>query len=361
MTWGMRPAAVAGLCLVIAAAAAFLGYRRLWPYPPPDAADWLVVIVGIAGLIGLWAGRRGERATRKRAVVAAVAVAATLPFVATTVAPGIAQPPDHRIPGGRTEVIAAAPDGNFDLYLLPDGDPSKLEALTDTADLTEKYPQLDPTDTTIAYTLQRGDGSTEIHVMQLGQGHIVEGDRTVLAGVPGTLAPTAWAPNGELLVQVQPARGATRVDRLDLTTGHVTTFLRDAGNVAFSPDGTKTAFSAPSNADPQDWDIWVADAEGAHARDVIHTSAEDAFPAWSPDGGVIAFTSWIEGNADVFTADASGGAVRNITAGSADRDTSFGWSEDGHILFLSDRSHTGGVFQYFMNPDGSDIELALRI
>ena len=56
-----------------------------------------------------------------------------------------------------------------------------------------------------------------------------------------------------------------------------------------------------------------------------------------------------------------GGGVTNLTATSRDRDTSVSWAPDGHILFLSNRSHTGGTFLYFMNPDGSDVRLALRI
>jgi hypothetical protein len=31
------------------------------------------------------------------------------------------------------------------------------------------------------------------------------------------------------------------------------------------------------------------------------------------------------------------------------------------VPFLSNRSHTGGTFLYFMNADGTDVRLALRL
>jgi Tol biopolymer transport system component len=56
-----------------------------------------------------------------------------------------------------------------------------------------------------------------------------------------------------------------------------------------------------------------------------------------------------------------GTAVTDLTPASRDADTSQGWTPDGHVLFLSNRSHTGGTFLYFMNGDGTDVRLALRL
>jgi Tol biopolymer transport system component len=338
-----------------------LGYRRLWPYPPPNADAGLVAIAVLAGLGGLWAGSRPTLGARRLAILVMVVASAVLPRIAVDNVPGIAQPPEHPIPGGRTEAISAAPDGNFDLYLLPDGDAARLVALTDTADATELWAQLDPTGSMVAYTLVAGDGSMQLRLLQLGADATVQGDRAVLDDDAGRIAPTTWTPEGDLLVQISPNRGAMRVDRLDVQTGKLARFLPHAGNVAYSPDGRLIAYSGPSTRDPQNWDIWIADADGSHAHDLIGTSAQDEYPAWSPDGSQIVFTSWVEGNADVFRASADGHGVQNLTADSPDRDTSLGWSADGHVLLLSDRSHTGGVFQYFMNADGSDVQLALRI
>jgi TolB protein len=131
--------------------------------------------------------------------------------------------------------------------------------------------------------------------------------------------------------------------------------------VSYSADGSKIVFARPSTSDPRDWDIWVADADGRHARDVLPLDGTQDFPAWSPDGTRIVFTSWIGPNADVFVANADGSMPTNLTSDSGDTDTSQGWTPDGHVLFLSNRSRTGGTFLYFMDADGSDVQLALRL
>ena len=137
--------------------------------------------------------------------------------------------------------------------------------------------------------------------------------------------------------------------------------LRDAENVANSPDGRRVAFARTTKRGG--WAIWVADTDGSHAHVVVDTSGDDDFPFWSPDGDTIAFTSTATGSQDVWTVPASGGAARNVTPGtpSSDDESWFGWSTEGQILFLSDRSDTGGRFVYFMDADGSDVRLALRI
>jgi Tol biopolymer transport system component len=201
-----------------------------------------------------------------------------------------------------------------------------------------------------------------VHLLRLAPTGAVASDEVLLTGDGERLAPTAWTPEGDLLVIVHPPEGRPHVDRVDVRTGARTTFLHNAGNVAYAPDGSQIAFSAPSASDQRNWDIWVADADGSHGHDVIDNGGGgDDFPFWSPDGRTLLFTSWASGSADVWTARADGTDLRDLTPGSPDRDDSFGWSSDGHVLFLSDRSHTGGVFQYFMNADGSDVQLALRI
>jgi Tol biopolymer transport system component len=82
-------------------------------------------------------------------------------------------------------------------------------------------------------------------------------------------------------------------------------------------------------------------------------------PSWSPDATWIAYSCSRGDKVDVYIAKTDGSAVRNLTEGSPDFDSAYGWTPDGqHVLFLSDRSHTGGVFLYFMDLDGRNVELA---
>ena len=81
------------------AAAAFLAYRQLTPYPPRYAG--LILAVG-----ALWWGFTTWPVlamAHSRAVNALmIAAAAALPFVLVTWIPDVAQPPEHAIPGAPT-------------------------------------------------------------------------------------------------------------------------------------------------------------------------------------------------------------------------------------------------------------------
>lgn len=361
-TFGLRPIAVGALCLLIGGVAAFFAYKTLWPWPKRHADELLALIAVLAGVIGVATAQVRASNRRRRAVIAAIVFAAAFPFVAVTFIPGVAQPRSHPIPGGQAYALYAAPDGNWDLYWLPHGDAAGVIALTTSDDVNERWPLLAPDARSIVYTSIAADGSMDLRRMQLHADGGPGTDEVVLPGDGRSLAASAFAPDGRLLVQVADSGRAPSIDRLDLTTGKLTPFLNGAMSAAYSPDGTQIAFTERKRTEPKDWDIWVADRNGRHARDVIDAEGTQDFPTWSPDGTTLAYSGsspW--GDADVFTAHLDGSDVVDRTPGSRDSDTAQGWTPDGHILFLSNRSHTGGTFLYFMDADGTDVQLALRI
>ncbi|HKV67281.1 MAG TPA: hypothetical protein VJN72_04270, partial [Gaiellales bacterium] len=64
---------------------------------------------------------------------------------------------------------------------------------------------------------------------------------------------------------------------------------------AFSPDGTRVAFSVQESFSRPDRGvasrIWVAHADGSGARQATRGPGSDTSPGWSPDGRVLAFLS----------------------------------------------------------------------
>jgi len=62
-----------------------------------------------------------------------------------------------------------------------------------------------------------------------------------------------------------------------------------------------------------DYDIYVADADGAHARRLTTAPGYDAEGTLSPDGGTIVFTSLRDGDLDIYTMRTDGTGLRRLT------------------------------------------------
>jgi len=92
--------------------------------------------------------------------------------------------------------------------------------------------------------------------------------------------------------------------------------LAEGGRIAWSPDGSKIAFYASSNAD---LDIYVMDADGGNVTRLTEGPSHDRSPTWSPDGRRIAFTSDRDGDDEVYIMNADGtGPVRLTTSAAPD-------------------------------------------
>src|SRR3990170_282849 len=135
----------------------------------------------------------------------------------------------------------------------------------------------------------------------------------------------------------------------------LTSVLPWDGFPAWSPDGSRVAYYAPSPGERLNRDIYVAAADGSEVEDLTDNPdnpAEDSLPSWSPDGSLIAFYSDRDGNGEVYTMPADGSDATRLTRNPA-VDFPYGWSPDGtRILFGSFRD--GNLEIYSMNRDGTD-------
>ena len=122
---------------------------------------------------------------------------------------------------------------------------------------------------------------------------------------------------------------------------------------AFSPDGTKLAFSSFRDG-PQS--VFTMNLDGSGLMRLVSLPSGDREPAYSPDGSRIAFTSFRDGNAEIYSMGANGCGLTRLTSDPA-ADVEPAVSPDGSkIAFSSFRDVTTAAAQpevYSMNADGT--------
>ena len=258
-------------------------------------------------------------------------------------------------------------------------DGSRAVALTSRPKESETDPRWSPDGTGITFLSDRGSpGVSQLWRMERDGGEAVQ-----LSHLPGSIDSYAWAPNGKFIAliaddaagkvddggapkpvvldrfqfkrDVDGYLGATRrhLYLFDVATRNATQLLSgkfDEALPAVSPDSRSIAFVSKrgGDADRSDFAVYtIAAAAGAPAKKITDFDGDDGStdwdspPAWSPDGGTIAYVhggpkKLIEyGVRSLAVVPASGGPARVLTAG-LDRNVSRpSWSVDGKsIRFL---------------------------
>lgn len=149
-----------------------------------------------------------------------------------------------------TVVFAASEGGVSDIYSMsPDG--TNIRRLTSDTTTEDVSPSFSPDNRKVVFVRRAGEGPSQLFTMN------PDGTKQT------ALTPIAW-----------------------------NTFL---DNPHYSPDGTKIVFQMttldPSGQGNENSDIYVINADGTGLTRLTYELAEDAEPAWSPDGKTIAFMS----------------------------------------------------------------------
>jgi Tol biopolymer transport system component len=141
-------------------------------------------------------------------------------------------------------------------------------------------------------------------------------------------------------VRVLAAAAVVAVGALMLASNASTSFSGDVGVIAFDRPGDANV------------DIYSMDADGSNLRNLSSNPAGDHDPRYSRDGSRIVFVSNRDGNWEIYVMNADGSGQTRLTYDPTE-DELPAWTADGRIVFVSHRD--GNADLYVMGADGSGV------
>ncbi|GAB3740825.1 VWA domain-containing protein [Amycolatopsis oliviviridis] len=231
--------------------------------------------------------------------------------------------------GGRLVFSSTAEDPAGDLHIVPASGGAPTRLTNDPG--ADTQPAWAPTGSRIAFTTTRFDPAGDVVVMADTGGAV-----TRAVPEPGDSSEPAWSPDGaRLAFTTRQPDPLGDVKQVALPGGQVSVIsaLSAVGETepTFRADG-RPVFTELRGGDTTD--IWSADARGGDRRDLTNRpDADEADPAFSPDGTSLAYTEFGTGesrNSQIIVANGDGGAPRPLTggAGGSKRERHPAWSPD---------------------------------
>src|SRR5215217_719412 len=217
---------------------------------------------------------------------------------------------DHPSTDGPSIAFTSARDNNFEIYsMFSDGSPPDQFRLTGNTTL-EDHSTISPDDTKVGYESLRG-GNFEIIVLT-----VASGIETNLTNDPASDREPAFSPDGTKIAFTRNLGGGNfevYVMDTDPNTDDATNLTNSPEadqEPSWSPDGSKIVFASNRNAG--NFDIYTMNAlDGSSQKRLTKKAAFDLQPAWSPDGKKIAFTGSRGGDDEIYTMKAKPEGTKN--------------------------------------------------
>ena len=249
--------------------------------------------------------------------------------------------------GGRFAYVEAG-GGNPELSRLWTVDASGNQASPLTDGMTSVWsPSWSNDGRQIRYVSNRG-GSMDLWQQAVAEDGTPIGDPIAVTAGLG-LRSAAFSPDGTKLAYSLGSRIAS-VWRLPIlpdrpaTWSDATKVISERAYIEFmdvSPDGGQLAVSSDRRGNQ---DLWLLPATGGEMTPLTTDPTPDWNPRWSPDGSQISFYAYRSGNRDIWVMPARGGPARQLTSDPA-TDWYASWSPDGReISFGSQRGGEGGIW-----------------
>ncbi len=200
------------------------------------------------------------------------------------------------------------------------------------------------------YFVSNRRGSMDLWRQRMRDGRPEAEVERVTVGIGMTSA--AFSPDGTKLAYSR-GRTVSNVWRVPILKDRPATWM-DARQITFdeayiemldvSRDTKRLLISSDRSGNP---DLWVLPAEGGEMQQLTTDPTPDWAPAWSPDGDQIAFYAFRSGHREIWVQSAAGGPARQLTK--FESDTGWpSWSPDGQSILFSLTSR--GNVEYWTVP-----------
>src|SRR5215211_8248538 len=126
----------------------------------------------------------------------------------------------------------------------------------------------------------------------------------------------------------------------------------DPARAAFPGTNGKIAFDRVAGGND---DVYTINADGTGLDQLTNDPTTDEFAAFSPDGKSIAFNSNRSGNYYIYTINATGGGALDQVTKGPDNDKRPNWSPDGKKIVFTRTAGTNDDV-YTINADGTGLD-----
>jgi Tol biopolymer transport system component len=234
-------------------------------------------------------------------------------------------------PDGMRIAFYSERDGNAEIYVMK-ADGSGVTRLTNSK-ADEGYPAWSPDGRTISFDSDR-DGNFEIFAMNADGSNV----RALTTHAARDVS-ASWSPDGSKIVFMSDRDGGFDVYEAAPAAGAAATRVTRNGTTwfpVFSPDGQTLAFHVGRDvhtvAAGPSTRLGAGSSPNDAPRRLTTDPANGMYPSWSPDGTRIAFMSWRNGKAELFTMNRDGSDQKRLL--SMDRGDAVDprWSPDGSTI-----------------------------
>ncbi len=208
-------------------------------------------------------------------------------------------------PDGQWIIFSSRRDGQFELYRMDLNGGQLVRLTTGLGSLFA--PTVSPDGSQIAFTNARG-GVQSIWVMDWDGGN----PQPLTDDTADDLDPS-WSPNGQFISFASSRAGGVQLFLIDVSTRAISQVTRDIPDIGgrndWSPDGTRLAFYAGPAADRN---IFTINLKGEDLQQ-LSSGGDNLAPSYSIDGAWIVFTSFRDGNNELYRMRTDGSEITRLT------------------------------------------------